>query len=79
MVVPAPGLFSTMTGCFHSSVIFSATSLAEPSAEPPGTNPTMILTALFGKDRSAPCAAAGLPASVAVANAARARSIDAHR
>jgi len=46
--VPAPGLFSTSTGCFHSSLVFSATIRAEASAEPPGGNGTMIFTGFDG-------------------------------
>src|SRR5258706_6898712 len=49
MVPPAPGLLSTTTGCFHSSLIFSATSRAETSDEPPGGKPTTNRTGLDGK------------------------------
>jgi hypothetical protein len=49
IVVPAPGLFSTSTGCFHSSLVFSATILAAASADPPGGNGTMIFTGRAGK------------------------------
>jgi len=43
---PAPGLFSTSTGCFSSSFMRSAISRAAMSAEPPGAKPTTILTGL---------------------------------
>src|SRR5690242_13931947 len=49
MVDAAPGLFSTITGCFHSSLIRSATIRAVTSEEPPGGKPTTIFTDRLGK------------------------------
>jgi DNA-binding transcriptional LysR family regulator len=43
---PAPGRFSTSTGCFSSSFMRSAIRRAAISAEPPGAKPTTILTGL---------------------------------
>src|SRR5262245_38913333 len=55
MVPPAPGLFSTITGCFHSSLMRSATRRADTSDEPPGGNPTTMRTA---RDGNSLCASA---------------------
>src|SRR5258706_5493190 len=57
MVAPAPSLLSTSTGCFHSSLMRSATRRAVTSEEPPGGKPTTMRTALAGKSVCA-CAVA---------------------
>src|SRR2546423_14561476 len=41
MVVPAPGLFSMMTGCPRRGESFSPTARATMSTPPPGGNGTM--------------------------------------
>ena len=45
MPPPAPGLLSTITGCFRSRLIASATGRATVSATPPGGNGTTIVMA----------------------------------
>src|SRR5262249_5070767 len=52
--VPAPGRFSTTTGCPHTSCIFAATRRPTMSVAPPGGNGTIILTGLVGKAGAGP-------------------------
>ena len=63
---PAPGRFSTTTGCFSSSFMRSAMRRAAMSAEPPGAKPTSSRTGL------STCASAGAAASARAAEQARA-------
>ncbi len=63
MLPPAPGRFSTTTGCFHISLSFWPSARASTSDVPPGANGTMMRIGLLGK---APCAnAAGDIAAIA--------------
>jgi hypothetical protein len=52
---PAPGLFSTTTGCFHLSLSFCAMTRASASEAPPGVCGTTMRTVFDGNV----CAAAG--------------------
>ena len=66
ITVPAPGLFSTTTGCFHLALSFCPTARAIASAEPPGGNGTMMRTGRVGKSSCARVA----PVARAMTNAA---------
>src|SRR5687767_3685475 len=48
MAPPAPGLLSTITGCFHASESFLPRARANTSLEPLGGYGTMIVTARAG-------------------------------
>src|SRR2546422_314677 len=56
MLPPAPGRFSTMTGCPSTGCRRSAIRRASRSFEPPGGSDTMMRTGRAGQD--APCAQA---------------------
>src|SRR3989441_8567850 len=52
MLPPAPGRFSTMTGCPSTGCRPSAIRRASRSFEPPGGRDTMMRTGRAGQDRS---------------------------
>ncbi len=57
---PAPGLLSTTTFCFSSSLMRSASTRPAMSAEPPGANPTSSRTGLSTWARALPASVARL-------------------
>src|SRR5229473_2063910 len=64
IIVPAPGLFSTMTGCFHLSESACAITRAATSFEAPAVAGTMKWTGLLGHS----AASAGTARIAAIAN-----------
>ena len=70
---PAPGRFSTTTGCFSSSFMRSAIRRAAMSAEPPGAKPTSSRTGLSTWASAAPAVNAK-----AVEQAGRGRALAGH-
>ena len=65
MTMPAPGLFSTTTGCPRMPLALEASTRNAASVAPPGANPTSSRIGLDGKPAWA--RAAGARASVAAA------------